>query len=37
VKTTSELAVMLDCYQPLSATPAALGVEDLDYQESFVR
>jgi homogentisate 1,2-dioxygenase len=37
VKTTSELAVMLDCYQPLSATPAALGVEDLDYQESFAR
>jgi homogentisate 1,2-dioxygenase len=37
VKTTSELAVMLDCYQPLSATPAALGIEDAGYQESFVR
>jgi homogentisate 1,2-dioxygenase len=36
VKTTSELAVMLDCYQPLSATPAALGIEDAGYQESFV-
>jgi homogentisate 1,2-dioxygenase len=36
VKTTSELAVMLDCYQPLSATPAALGIEDAEYQESFI-
>jgi len=36
-RTTSELAVMLDCYQPLSATPAALAVEDPEYQESFVR
>ncbi len=35
-RTTSELAVMLDCYQPLSATPAALGVEDAGYQESFI-
>ena len=35
-RTTSELAVMLDCYQPLSATAAALGVEDPSYQESFV-
>ena len=34
-RSTSELAVMLDCYQPLSATPAALGVEDPGYQESF--
>jgi homogentisate 1,2-dioxygenase len=32
---TSELAVMLDCYEPLQATPQALGVEDLDYHESF--
>ncbi len=36
VKATSELAVMLDCYQPLSATPAALGIEDAAYQESFM-
>ena len=36
VKATSELAVMLDCYQPLSATPAALGIEDAGYQESFI-
>jgi homogentisate 1,2-dioxygenase len=35
-RTTDELAVMLDCYQPLSATPAALAIEDPDYQESFV-
>ena len=28
VRTTSELAVMLDCYQPLSAAPAALAIED---------
>ena len=34
-KTTNELAVMLDCYQPLQATPFALGVEDAGYQESF--
>jgi homogentisate 1,2-dioxygenase len=33
---TSELAVMLDCYRPLRATPAALSVEDAGYQESFV-
>src|SRR5512139_4222831 len=36
-RTTSELAVMLDCYLPLAATPAALGIEDPGYQESFVR
>jgi homogentisate 1,2-dioxygenase len=36
VRSTSELAVMLDCYLPLAATPAALGVEDPGYQESFV-
>ncbi|HVI92889.1 MAG TPA: homogentisate 1,2-dioxygenase, partial [Anaeromyxobacter sp.] len=35
-RTTSELAVMLDCYQPLQATAAALGVEDPGYDESFV-
>jgi homogentisate 1,2-dioxygenase len=34
---TNELAVMLDCYAPLEATPAALGVEDPGYQDSFVR
>ena len=34
-RTTSELAVMLDCYQPLQATAAALGVEDPAYDESF--
>jgi homogentisate 1,2-dioxygenase len=34
-RTTSELAVMLDCYQPLSAAPAALAIEDEGYQESF--
>jgi homogentisate 1,2-dioxygenase len=36
-RTTNELAVMLDCYQPLAATTAALGVEDPEYQESFLR
>ena len=36
-KTTQELAVMLDCYAPLSATPAATGIEDPGYQESFIR
>jgi homogentisate 1,2-dioxygenase len=35
-RTTGELAVMLDCYQPLSATPAAQLVEDPGYQESFI-
>jgi homogentisate 1,2-dioxygenase len=35
-RTTSELAVMLDCHLPLAATPAALGVEDAGYQESFI-
>jgi homogentisate 1,2-dioxygenase len=34
-RTTNELAVMLDCYQPLQPTPFALGVEDAGYQESF--
>jgi homogentisate 1,2-dioxygenase len=36
-RSTNELAVMLDCYQPLSAAPAALALEDPQYQESFVR
>ena len=35
VRTTNELAVMLDCYQPLTPTPDALGIEDPGYQESF--
>ncbi len=33
-KETSELAVMLDCQQPLSPTPEALEVEDLGYQDA---
>lgn len=33
---TNELAVMLDCYLPLEATPAALSIEDAGYHESFV-
>lgn len=33
---TNELAVMLDCYLPLRATPAALEVEDAGYQDSFI-
>ena len=37
VRSTSELAVMLDCAQPLRPTPFALGLEDAGYQESFVR
>jgi homogentisate 1,2-dioxygenase len=36
-KTTNELAVMLDCYQPLARTAAAAGIEDAGYQESFVK
>ena len=32
---TSELAVMLDTYKPLSSTKAAHDIEDHDYQESF--
>ncbi|BDG04830.1 homogentisate 1,2-dioxygenase [Anaeromyxobacter oryzae] len=35
-RSTNELAVMLDCYQPLAATPFALGIEDPGYQESFI-
>ncbi|WP_437291195.1 homogentisate 1,2-dioxygenase [Sorangium sp. So ce406] len=33
---TSELAVMLDTTRPLTATPAALAVEDPAYQDSFI-
>jgi homogentisate 1,2-dioxygenase len=36
-KSTNELAVMLDCYQPLSRTAEAAGIEDGGYQESFVK
>lgn len=32
---TDELAVMLDCYQPLEPTPRARRVEDTGYHESF--
>jgi homogentisate 1,2-dioxygenase len=35
-KATNELAVMLDCHQPLAPTADALGIEDPGYQESFV-
>jgi homogentisate 1,2-dioxygenase len=34
-KETSELAVMLDTFQPLHATPACRAVEDPDYHASF--
>ncbi|HEX3867059.1 MAG TPA: homogentisate 1,2-dioxygenase, partial [Gemmatimonadaceae bacterium] len=33
---TDELAVMADTYAPLHATPAALAIEDGNYQDSFV-
>lgn len=33
---TDELAVMLDCFLPLQATAAALGIEDPGYHASFV-
>ena len=33
---TDELAVMVDTFAPLAATPAALGVEDPGYQDSFL-
>jgi homogentisate 1,2-dioxygenase len=35
-KRTDELAVMLDTYAPLQATAAALGIEDPDYERSFI-
>ncbi|HEY2901963.1 MAG TPA: homogentisate 1,2-dioxygenase [Polyangia bacterium] len=34
-RATDELAVMLDTYRPLEATPAALAIEDLGYHDSF--
>ena len=34
-KTTNELAVMLDCYEPLAPTSAALAIEDAAYHDSF--
>ena len=34
-KATTELAVMLDCYEPLVPTDISLGIEDPDYHESF--
>lgn len=34
-KSTSELAVMLDCYLPLRPTEAATGIEDVGYHDSF--
>jgi homogentisate 1,2-dioxygenase len=33
---TDELAVMVDAYQPLKITAAALAIEDSNYQDSFV-
>jgi homogentisate 1,2-dioxygenase len=33
---TDELAVMADTFAPLSATPAALAIEDAGYQDSFL-
>jgi homogentisate 1,2-dioxygenase len=35
-RTTSEVAVMLDCTAPLAPTAAALGIEDGGYDESFL-
>ena len=32
---TDELAVMVDCFGSLSSTPAARGIEDPDYHDSF--
>ncbi len=34
---TNELAVMMDTVRPLVATPFALGIEDANYQDSFIR
>jgi glutathione S-transferase len=36
VRTTDELAVMLDCHHPLAATAQALATEDPGYQDSFL-
>jgi homogentisate 1,2-dioxygenase len=35
-KSTNELAVMLDTFQPLEVTPEACGAEDAAYHESFI-
>ncbi|HEX9400088.1 MAG TPA: homogentisate 1,2-dioxygenase [Anaeromyxobacter sp.] len=35
-RATNEVAVMLDCYRPLQATPEALGLDDPAYEGSFV-
>ena len=35
VKATTELAVMLDCFEPLAPTTLALGIEDAAYHDSF--
>jgi homogentisate 1,2-dioxygenase len=34
-KSTEELAVMLDCYLPLTATAEARAIEDTGYEASF--
>ena len=36
VRQTSEVAVMVDCYQPLLPTKWARDVEDLAYEQSFI-
>ncbi|HEY6005653.1 MAG TPA: homogentisate 1,2-dioxygenase [Anaeromyxobacter sp.] len=36
-RSTNELAVMLDCYQPLQRTAEAAEIEDAGYGESFVK
>ena len=36
-KETTELAVMIDTYKPLVPTQAARAIEDLNYQNSFVK
>ena len=33
---TTEMAVMIDTYRPLHRTKAALSIEDLNYQQSFL-
>jgi homogentisate 1,2-dioxygenase len=35
VKSTNELAVMLDCYEPLQPTRDAVAIEDTAYHDSF--
>jgi homogentisate 1,2-dioxygenase len=34
---TNELAVMLDCYEPLVPTQHAIQVEDVEYHRSFLQ